>query len=120
MRNDGIVFDTVMMEKYMKNEEEKILARNVVDYMTVKSQKTSDTINKLALQGTITGAVKISLMKEMNQVCVWVSGYHARDRNLRTIAGILFNKRYDEEIGLINKAYFLNDRYFAIEIFCNI
>ena len=115
MRNDGITFDTVVMERHMKNEE-KQLARNVVDSVTVKSQKTIDTTNRLAVKGTLTGDIKISWMKEMNQVCVWMAGHHARNKNLQTFAGILFNKKYNEEIHLIKKAYFLNDQYFVVEI----
>ena len=114
--HDGIVFDTLLIEKDMRIKEEKDLVRNVVDFVTAKTQKTIDTINKVAVTGTFTEDVKISWVRETSQVCVWVTGYHVQSSNMRTFACILFNKKYKGESQLIQKAYFLNDRYFVVEI----
>ena len=120
-KNDGIIFDTLIIEKDMRKED-KFLVRHIVDSVTARSQKTIDTITKVALTGTFTEDIKISWIKDLNQIVVWVAGYHIQTNlsayacdNLSLFACILFNEKYKEESLLIQKAYFLTDRYFVIE-----
>ena len=107
---DGIVFDTVSMERDMSNED-KVLARNMEDFVTVRSQKTHEMVSVLNQKGVLTGDMKISWLKETSQVYVWISGFEIQHNDVCPFACILFKKRYEEKSQLIQKAYFLNDEY---------
>jgi len=109
---DGILFDTDSLRKDMKPED-KPLVGHIVDFVKITSVKTKEVIKMLAFKGTLTEDLKISWIKDLNQVCVWVAGFHVQNKRLSPSVCTLYSKRYEEGI---KDVFFLNDRYFVVEI----
>jgi len=113
MRSDGIIFDTIRFGKEMRDEEKPLVA-NIVDFVRISNEKTIEVVKMMGLKGTFTEDVKISWLKETNEIYVWIASYQVqKSKKLASFANVIFAKEYKEKI---KEVFFLNDQYFVVEL----